>query len=467
MAEVVRIADVLGGTRSAGEQVTVQGWVRTRRDSKAGLSFVQVHDGSSFAPLQIVAKDELPNYEDEIQHLTAGCAITASGTLAESQGKGQSVELQADSVTVVGWVDDPDSYPVAAKRHTFEYLREVPHLRVRTNTIGAVARVRNALAQAIHRYFHEHGFYWIHTPIITASDAEGAGEMFRVSTLDLANLPRTADGAIDFSQDFFGRPTFLTVSGQLNVETYCLAMSRVYTFGPTFRAENSNTSRHLSEFWMVEPEIAFADLSDNADLAESLLKYAFRAVLDEREDDMDFFAERIDPQAVSRLEAFVASDFERMTYTDAIAVLEQSGRDWEFPVSWGANLQAEHERYLCEEVAKKPVVVVDYPKEIKAFYMRLNDDEKTVAAMDVLAPGMGEIVGGSQREERLDVLDRRIAEMGLDAGPYGWYRDLRRYGTVPHAGFGLGFDRALAYATGMANIRDVIPFPRTPGSAEF
>jgi asparaginyl-tRNA synthetase len=367
----------------------------------------------------------------------------------------------------VGWVDDPDSYPVAAKRHTFEYLREVPHLRMRTNTIGAVARVRNSLAQAIHRYFHEQGFYWIHTPIITASDAEGAGEMFRVSTLDLANLPRTGDGAIDFSQDFFGRPTFLTVSGQLNVETYCLAMTRVYTFGPTFRAENSNTSRHLSEFWMVEPEIAFADLSDNADLAESLLKYAFRAVLDEREDDMAFFAERIDPDAVSRLEAFVASDFERMTYTDAVGILERSGRDWEFPVSWGANLQAEHERYLCEEVAKKPVVVVDYPKEIKAFYMRLNDDEKTVAAMDVLAPGMGEIVGGSQREERLDVLDRRIAEMGLEAGPYGWYRDLRRYGTVPHAGFGLGFDRALAYATGMANIRDVIPFPRTPGSAEF
>lgn len=467
MTDVVRVTDVFAGKAGVGSQVTVQGWVRTRRDSKAGLSFVQVHDGSSFDPLQIVAKNDLPNYEDEIQRLTAGCAVECTGTLAESQGKGQSVEMQAQSVTVVGWVDDPDSYPVAAKRHTFEYLREVPHLRVRTNTIGAVARVRNALAQAIHRYFHENGFSWIHTPIITASDAEGAGEMFRVSTLDMANLPRTPDGAVDYSQDFFGRPTFLTVSGQLNVETYCLAMTRVYTFGPTFRAENSNTSRHLSEFWMVEPEIAFADLSDNADLAEDLLKYAFRAVLDEREDDMAFFAERIDKEAVSRLEAFVESDFERMTYTDAVAILKKSGRDWEFPVSWGANLQAEHERYLCEEVARKPVVVVDYPKEIKAFYMRLNDDEKTVAAMDVLAPGMGEIVGGSQREERLDVLDRRIAEMGLEMGPYGWYRDLRRYGTVPHAGFGLGFDRALAYATGMANIRDVIPFPRTPGSAEF
>jgi len=467
MADVVRIADVLSGEIAVGTQVTVQGWVRTRRDSKAGLSFVQVHDGSSFAPLQVVAQNALPNYEDEVLHLTAGCAVECTGRLAESQGKGQSVEVQAESIAVVGWVDDPDSYPVAAKRHTFEYLREVPHLRMRTNTIGAVARVRNALAQAIQRYFHEHGFYWIHTPIITASDAEGAGEMFRVSTLDLANLPRNGDGSVDFSQDFFARPTFLTVSGQLNVETYCLAMTRVYTFGPTFRAENSNTSRHLSEFWMVEPEIAFADLSDNADLAEDLLKYAFRAVLDERADDMAFFAERIDKEAVSRLEAFVESDFERITYTEAVRILEQADRDWEFAVGWGLNLQAEHERYLCEEVAKRPVVVVDYPKTIKAFYMRLNDDEKTVAAMDVLAPGMGEIVGGSQREERLDVLDRRIEEMGLDDEPYEWYRDLRRYGTVPHAGFGLGFDRALAYATGMANIRDVIPFPRTPGSAEF
>jgi asparaginyl-tRNA synthetase len=467
MPEVVRVADVIGGQAAAGAQVTVQGWVRTRRDSKAGLSFIQVHDGSSLAPLQVVAQASLPNYEADVLHLTAGCAVECTGTLAASQGAGQSVELQADSITVVGWVDDPDTYPVSAKRHTFEFLREVPHLRVRTNTIGAVARVRNALAQAIHRYFHEHGFYWIHTPIITTSDTEGAGELFRVSTLDLANLPRAADGSIDFGQDFFGRPTFLTVSGQLNVESYCLALTRVYTFGPTFRAENSNTSRHLSEFWMVEPEIAFADLSADASLAESLLKAAFRALLDERADDMAFFAERIDPEAVTRLERFVESDFERMTYTEAIAILERSGRAWEFPVAWGANLQAEHERYLCEEHVGRPVVVTDYPKEIKAFYMRLNDDERTVAAMDVLAPGMGEIVGGSQREERLDVLDRRIGEMGLDPAAYGWYRDLRRFGTVPHSGFGLGFDRALAYATGMANIRDVIPFPRTPGSAEY
>jgi asparaginyl-tRNA synthetase len=393
--------------------------------------------------------------------------VVVSGTLAESQGKGQALELQADAIEVVGWVDDPDTYPVAAKRHTFEYLREVPHLRVRTNTIGAVARVRHTLALAIHRYFHEHGFFWIHTPIVTAADAEGAGEMFRVSTLDLANLPRTTDGGIDFSQDFFGRPTFLTVSGQLNVESYALALSHVYTFGPTFRAENSNTSRHLSEFWMVEPEIAFADLTDDADLAEDLLRSAFRAVLDERGDDMAFFAERIDPEAVTRLESFVESDFERMTYSEAIGILERVEREWEFPVEWGLNLQAEHERYLCEVHVQRPVVVTDYPKTIKAFYMRLNDDERTVAAMDVLAPGMGEIVGGSQREERLDVFDARIAEMGLDASAYGWYRDLRRYGSVPHAGFGLGFDRALAYATGMANIRDVIPFPRTPGNAEF
>jgi asparaginyl-tRNA synthetase len=464
---IVRVADALASRQTDGDRVTVQGWVRTRRDSKAGLSFVHVHDGSCFDALQVVAPAALPNYEGEIQRLTAGCAVTATGRLAPSQGQGQAVELQADAIEVVGWVDDPDTYPISPKRHTFEYLRDVAHLRVRTNTMGAVARVRHCLAMAIHRFFDEHGFTWVHTPIITAADAEGAGELFRVSTLDLANLPRTADGSIDHSKDFFGRPTFLTVSGQLNVESYCLALTRVYTFGPTFRAENSNTSRHLAEFWMVEPEIAFADLTADADLAEALLKYAFRAVLDERPDDMAFFAERIDREAISRLEAFVTSDFLRMTYTEAVDILQRSGRAWEYPVAWGLALQAEHERYLCEEHAGRPVVVVDYPKEIKAFYMRLNDDERTVAAMDVLAPGMGEIVGGSQREERLEVLDARIVETGLDPAAYGWYRDLRRYGTAPHAGFGLGFDRALAYATGMANIRDVIPFPRTPGSADF
>ena len=467
MPQADRIADLLAGRPAAGARVTVQGWIRTRRASKAGLSFLHLHDGSCFDALQVVAPAALANYQDEILRLTAGCAVTASGTLAPSQGQGQAVELLAESVVVVGWVDNPETYPIQPKRHTFEYLREVGHLRVRTNTLGAVARVRHTLAMAIHRFFDERGFYWVHTPIVTASDAEGAGELFRVSTLDLANPPRTPEGAIDFSQDFFGRPTFLTVSGQLNIESYCLALTRVYTFGPTFRAENSNTSRHLSEFWMVEPEIAFADLGDNADLAEELLRYAFRAVLDERADDMAFFAERIDKEAVSRLEDLVTSSFARMEYTEAVEVLQRSGRSFEYPVAWGLGLQAEHERYLCEEYARRPVVVVNYPKEIKAFYMRLNDDERTVAAMDVLAPGIGEIVGGSQREERLDVLDARMGEMGFDPEAYWWYRDLRRYGTVPHAGFGLGFDRSVAYATGMANVRDVIPFPRTPGSADF
>jgi asparaginyl-tRNA synthetase len=467
MPQADRVADMLAGRVPASAHVTAQGWIRTRRDSKAGLSFIQLHDGSCFDTLQVVAPATLANYHDEVLRLTAGCAVRVGGTLVPSQGRGQSVELAAESVEVVGWVDDPEGYPIQPKRHTFEYLREVAHLRPRTNTFGAVARVRHCLAMAIHRYFDEHGFYWVHTPIVTAADAEGAGELFRVSTLDLANLPRTADGGIDFSQDFFGRPAYLTVSGQLNVETYCLALARVYTFGPTFRAENSNTSRHLSEFWMVEPEIAFADLDANALLAEDLLRSIFRGLLQERPDDMAFFAERIDREAISRLEEVAGSTFARMTYTEAVDILERSGRSFEFPVAWGLALQAEHERYLCEEHVGRPVVVVDYPKEIKAFYMRLNNDERTVAAMDVLVPGMGEIVGGSQREERLDVLDARIREMGLDPATYWWYRDLRRYGTVPHAGFGLGFDRTVAYATGMANIRDVIPFPRTPGSADF
>jgi len=467
MPQAERVVHILAGTTAVGARATIRGWIRTRRDSKAGLSFLAVHDGSCFDAIQVVAPASLENYHDEILHLTAGCAVTVTGTVAESQGKGQAVELLADSVVVVGWVADPDTYPISPKRHTFEYLREVAHLRVRTNTFGAVARVRHRLAIAIHRYFDEHGFYWVHTPILTASDAEGAGELFRVSTLDLANLPRTPEGGVDYSQDFFGKPAFLTVSGQLNIESYCLALTNVYTFGPTFRAENSNTSRHLSEFWMVEPEIAFADISDNADLAEDLLKYSFRAILDECADDMAFFADRIDKEAVTRLESLVTSSFARMEYTEAIDVLKRAGRSWEFPVEWGVALQAEHERYLCEVYAKRPVVVINYPKQIKAFYMRLNGDERTVAAMDVLAPGIGEIVGGSQREERLDVLDARIRETGLDPAAYWWYRDLRRYGTVPHAGFGLGFDRAVAYATGMANIRDVIPFPRTPASADF
>jgi asparaginyl-tRNA synthetase len=463
----VRIADVLSGKVAVGTEVEVRGWVRTRRDSKAGMSFIHVSDGSGFAPLQLVAGAALPNYESEVKRLTTGCAITAQGVVVASQGKGQSVEIAPTVLTVVGWVDDPETYPMQAKQHTLEYLREVAHLRSRTHLTGAVTRVRNTLAFAVHRFFQQEGFHWIHTPIITASDAEGAGEMFRVSTLDAANPPRTPDGKVDFSQDFFGREAHLTVSGQLNVECYCLAMSKVYTFGPTFRAENSNTRRHLAEFWMIEPEIAFADLHDDADLAERFLKSIFRAALDERGDDLAFFAERVDKDCVKRLEAFVNAPFERMDYTDAIARLEKSKKKFEFPVSWGMDLQSEHERYLAEELVGRPVAVMNYPKGIKAFYMRQNEDGRTVAAMDVLAPGIGEIIGGSQREERLEVLDARIAEMGLNKDDYWWYRDLRRYGTVPHAGFGLGFERAVQYATGVENIRDVIPFARAPRQADF
>ena len=466
----VAVSSVLRGHVPTGSVVTVRGWVRTRRDSKAGFSFIHLHDGSCFDAVQVVAAAALPNYDSEIRKLTSGCSVTARGVVTPSQGQGQAVELHADTVEVVGWVDDPEAYPIQPKRTSFEYLREVAHLRPRTNTLGAIARVRHCLSMAVHRYFHEHGFFWVHTPIVTASDAEGAGEMFRVSTLDLANLgaiPRTPDGRTDFSQDFFGKEAFLTVSGQLNVEAYCCALSKVYTFGPTFRAENSNTSRHLAEFWMVEPEIAFADLAADAALAELFLKYIFTALLNERGDDLKFFAERIDPQCIARLEAFVNSAFEQMSYTDAIAALEKSGKAFEFPVHWGIDLQSEHERWLTEEHIKGPVVVMNYPKETKAFYVRMNDDGKTVAAMDVLAPGIGEIIGGSQREERLDYLDRRLVEMKLDPQHYWWYRDLRRFGTVPHAGFGLGLERTILYATGMANIRDVIPFPRTPGHATF
>ncbi|WP_016671144.1 asparagine--tRNA ligase, partial [Yersinia pestis] len=380
---------------------------------------------------------------------------------------GQSFEIQATAINVVGWVDDPDTYPMAAKRHSIEYLREVAHLRPRTNLIGAVARVRHTLAQAIHRFFDENGYFWVSTPLITASDTEGAGEMFRVSTLDLENLPRTDTGAVDFSEDFFGKEAFLTVSGQLNGETYACALSKVYTFGPTFRAENSNTSRHLAEFWMVEPEVAFASLDDVAGLAEKMLKYVFQAVLNERADDMKFFAERVDKDAVDRLQRFVTSDFAQVDYTDAIEILLASGQKFENDVSWGIDLSSEHERYLAEKHFKAPVVVKNYPKDIKAFYMRMNEDGKTVAAMDVLAPGIGEIIGGSQREERLDVLDARLAEMGLNKEDYWWYRDLRRYGTVPHSGFGLGFERLISYVTGVQNVRDVIPFPRTPRNASF
>ncbi len=463
----VSIKKALSGNLPNGARVTIQGWVRTRRDSKAGFSFVSVHDGSCFDSIQVVASAELSNYREEIQKLTTGCAVICTGELVESRGRGQSHEIQATGVEIIGWVDDPDTYPIQPKQHSFEFLRDVAHLRPRTNTFGAVTRVRHVAAQAIHRYFHEQGFFWINTPIITASDAEGAGDMFRVSTLDLENLPRHADGAVDFSQDFFGREAFLTVSGQLNVEGYCLALSNVYTFGPTFRAENSNTARHLAEFWMVEPEIAFADLEDLADLAEDFLKYVIKAVLDECHEDMAFFAKRIEPTAVERLGTLIKSAFVRLDYADAIDILKSSGRKFEFKPEWGLDLQTEHERFLTEQHFNAPVVVKNYPTEIKAFYMRQNDDGRTTAALDVLAPGIGEIIGGAQREERLDVLQKRMAEHGMDAQTYQWYVDLRRYGTVPHAGFGLGFERLITYITGLANIRDVIPYPRVPGRADF
>ncbi|MBM7073629.1 asparagine--tRNA ligase [Shewanella sp. 202IG2-18] len=464
---IASIASVFKGEHSVGSTVSVRGWVRTRRDSKAGISFLAVYDGSCFDPIQGVVPNSLNNYQDEVLRLTAGCSVIMSGEVVESPGKGQKFELQVTGVEVVGLVDDPDSYPMAAKRHSIEHLRELAHLRPRTNIIGAVMRVRNCLSQAIHRFYHEQGFLWASTPLITASDCEGAGEMFRVSTLDMQNIPLTDKGEVDYDKDFFGKESFLTVSGQLNAETYACALSKVYTFGPTFRAENSNTSRHLAEFWMVEPEVAFADLNDIATLAEDMLKYAFKAVLAERRDDLEFFAQRVEKKVIERLESFVESDFIQVDYTEAVEILKNCNKKFEFAVEWGIDLHSEHERYLAEEHFNAPVVVKNYPKDIKAFYMRMNEDGKTVAAMDVLAPGIGEIIGGAQREERLDVLDARLEEMNLDKEDYWWYRDLRRYGTVPHSGFGLGFERLVSYVTGVSNIRDVIPFPRAPRSANF
>lgn len=465
MSQTHSVKNLLGDEALIGSHVTVQGWLRSKRDSKAGISFLAVNDGSHFDSLQCVTPKELENYEDEVLKLSTGCAVIVSGELVPSQGGGQSVEIQASHVELIGGIDDPESYPIAKKRHTFEYLRTQAHLRTRTNTFGAVTRVRHTLANAIHGFFHSEDFYWVNTPIITASDCEGAGELFRVSTLDLTNLPRDDKGQVDTSQDFFGSDAYLTVSGQLAVESYCLSMSKVYTFGPTFRAENSNTSRHLAEFWMVEPEVAFADLADNAALAERLLKSVTQRVLNDCENDLGFFQQRIDNTVLERLTNIVDQPFVRVTYSDAIDILLKSGKKFEFPVEWGIDMASEHERFLSETHFKAPVVVTDYPRDIKAFYMRLNDDERTVAAMDVLAPGIGEIIGGSQREERLDVLDARMDEALKNT--LWWYRDLRRYGTVPHAGFGLGFERLVAYITGMENVRDVIPFPRTPGNAEF
>ena len=460
-----RIKDLLSVERldDAPNPVAVNGWVKTVRSS-GGVSFVQINDGSSLADLQIVVDANCPDYP-LVNSLTTGCSITAFGVLQESLGRGQRYEVVASSIALLGGAD-PEEYPLQKKRHTLEFLRELAHLRPRTNTFGAVARVRNAMAFGIHQFFQQRGFLYIQTPIITASDAEGAGAMFRATTLDLDDLP-TQEGRVDNDADFFGRPAFLTVSGQLEAEIFAQAMSDVYTFGPTFRAENSNTSRHLAEFWMVEPEVAFCDLDGLAQLAEDFLRSIFAHVLETCPEDMAFFNRFYDKELITTLEDIANSDFERMTYTEAVHLLEESGESFEYPVRWGADLQSEHERYITEKKVGRPVIVTDYPSAIKAFYMRLNEDGQTVRAMDVLVPRIGEIIGGSQREERLDVLQSRMAEAGLDDAPYWWYLDLRRYGTTPHAGFGLGFERTVQFATGMQNIRDIIAFPRTPRSAEF
>jgi len=449
-----------------GREVILKGWVRTRRDSKGGFSFLELNDGSSQGNLQVIAAAELPNYETEIKHLSAGSSVTVQGLVKASPAAAQPTEVQAAQIIVHG-LADPESYPLQKKNHSFEFLRTIAHLRPRTNTFGAVARVRNSVCKSIHDFFQEEGFLYVHTPVITASDCEGAGAMFQVTTLKLDNVPRDDDDQIDYTHDFFDEPTFLTVSGQLEAETYACALGKVYTFGPTFRAENSNTSRHLAEFWMVEPEMAFFELQDNMALAERFLKRIFRDVLHRCPEDMLFFQQRIDKTAIETLHSVIDSDFVRLTYTEAIEILERCGQKFEFPVAWGTDLQSEHERFLTEQEFRRPVILYDYPATIKPFYMRLNDDGRTVRAMDILMPKVGEIIGGSQREERLDVLQRRMQAQGLNAEHYWWYLELRKYGSVPHSGFGLGVERALLFITGMQNIRDVIPFPRTPGSAEF
>jgi asparaginyl-tRNA synthetase len=464
MMTTKRIAEVLKKGQS-DESVTIQGWMRTKRELKEFV-FMEVNDGSSMANLQVILNPDLPNRDGLLKQLNTGASVEVTGILVPSPGKGQRIELKATAVKVYG-ESDPETYPLQKKRHSFEFLRTIGHLRSRTNTMGAVMRVRNACASAIHQFFQERGFLWVHTPIITASDCEGAGELFTVTNLDLNKLPKTNKQAIDYSQDFFGRHAYLTVSGQLEAEVMAMAFQNVYTFGPTFRAENSNTSRHLAEFWMVEPEMAFCDLAGDQDWAEAFLKHIFKTVMETCPKDMEFFDQRIDDLVLATAENIINNEFERITYTEAIALLEKADRQFEYPVEWGVDLQSEHERYLAEELFKKPTIVTDYPVGIKAFYMRLNDDEKTVAAMDVLAPKIGEIIGGSQREERLDILERRIKAQGLLPEDLWWYLDLRRYGTVPHAGFGLGFERVVQFMTGMSNIRDVIPFPRTPLSAEF
>ncbi|PSP35166.1 MAG: asparagine--tRNA ligase [Cyanobacteria bacterium QS_8_48_54] len=463
MTENRRIAEILRNGKPE-ESVKIQGWVRTKRELK-GFAFMEVNDGSYLANLQVVLEPELPNYEQVLKHLNVGASVEVTGVLAESQGKGQQIEMKASLVKIYGEAN-PETYPLQKKRHSFEFLRTIGHLRSRTNTLGAVFRVRNACSSAIHQFFRERGFLWIHTPIITTSDCEGAGELFTVTSLD-PTASNTASNQQDYSQDFFGSPAYLTVSGQLEAEAMAMAFRDVYTFGPTFRAENSNTSRHLAEFWMVEPEMAFCDLGGDMDLAEAFLKYVFSFVLETCPEDMEFFNKRMDQSVLATADNIINNEFERISYTDVIALLEKTNRKFQYPVEWGLDLQSEHERYLSQDYFQKPVIVTDYPTGIKAFYMRLNDDAKTVAAMDVLAPKIGEIIGGAQREERLDVLERRMHEAGMPADDLWWYLDLRRYGTVPHAGFGLGFERLVQFMTGMDNIRDVIPFPRTPLNAEF
>ncbi len=448
-----------------GDEVTVKGWVRTLRNQKT-FSFVEVNDGSTLSNLQVIVTPDLSNYSHLVANLSTGVSVSVKGVLAESPAAGQKLELKASEFEVIGTCD-PETYPLQKKRHTFEFLRSISHLRPRTNTLGAVARVRNALAYATHKFFQERGFLYVHTPVVTASDCEGAGELFRVTTLDPESPAKTKEGAIDWKEDFFGKPAFLTVSGQLNAEAYACALSDVYTFGPTFRAENSNTSRHLAEFWMIEPEMAFADLNDDMDLAEAYVKYTLKYLLDTCPEEMQFFDKFISKGILERITQLIEVPFERATYTFAVRILEKSGKKFKYPVKWGQDLQTEHERYLAEEYFNKPVFITDYPAAIKPFYMRLGDDEKTVRAMDLLVPKVGEIIGGSQREERLEILEKRMRELNLNPEDYWWYVELRKYGTVPHAGFGLGFERLIQFVTGMENIRDVIPFPRYPEKAEF
>jgi asparaginyl-tRNA synthetase len=451
---------------AVGRKVLLRGWVRTRRDSKGGFSFIELNDGSSQGNVQVVAPGELANYESVVKHLHTGASVAVEGEVKASPAKGQATEVHATKIERLGDAD-PEAYPLQKKGHTFEFLRTIAHLRPRTNTFGAIARLRHRVSKTIHDFFDEQGFVYVHTPIITASDCEGAGALFRVTTIDPAKPPRGDGGVVDYTKDFFHKPAYLTVSGQLQVESFACSLGKVYTFGPTFRAENSNTPRHLAEFWMVEPEMAFYDLNDNMALAEAFLKRIIKDALEHCLEDMKFFAERIDKGVFDRLNHVLEKPFLRVSYTDAIDILTKSGKTWEFPVAWGNDLQSEHERFLTEEHFKQPVILFDYPRTLKPFYMKVNDDDKTVRAMDVLVPSVGEIIGGSQREDRLDVLEGRMKEQGLNPHDYAWYLDLRRYGTVPHSGFGLGLERTLLFLSGMANIRDVIPFPRTPGSAEY